>query len=570
MPSPRRTSPPAVPWEAWQASVLAFVDAGRFDDAVLTVERALNEGQNAAALLELLEHVEDCAPAVLPRGVGGCLSLHGLRLKLRLLGNARTPSDVATLVREAQAARLRDGFLFADLAWALTQQEDFPGALQAADTALQDRENLTNRELGLALRMKGFAQNRLDPDSDWEGTFREALDVSEGWTRGLILLDLGSLRSRAGNEPGAMLAYTDALKLVVSPGHRAMLLNNMGVVCLRLGRFEEAEEYFMQVAALKSTYRSRALSGQAAARRALGEWARAESLYQQAAGASQDEDDRRQALRGLGYTQRLAGRHMQALETLRGAATTAQSDREGGQSWVNVDVAATLASLDVLDARSVEDHLARTGPLDAEDAQRAVIVRAELARRTGHPEQAAALLGTVSRGALWTREEARASPQLFTLLPAGQRPEPLPRPQQTRVHLRAIGVPVVQVNGRRIRLGHLEVTTLAALMLAGGDLTTDELIEVVRDGKPREMRAAAQRVSRVVRQLRDSLGWEGSVLSLGGAYQLDTAGDWNSDVQSALAHGKPITAFLSGVPLAWVTEQEQYLIAQHSDHLTFN
>ncbi|OOV11342.1 hypothetical protein BXU09_19950 [Deinococcus sp. LM3] len=545
------------------------MDAGRFDDAVLTVERALNEGQNAAALLELLEHVEECAPAVLPRGVGGCLSLHGLRLKLRLLGNARTPSDVAALVREAQAARLRDGFLFADLAWALTQQEDFPGALQAADTALQDRENLTNRDLGLALRMKGFAQNRLDPGSDWEGTFREALDVSEGWTRGLILLDLGGLRSRAGNEPGAMLAYTDARNLVVSTGHQAMVLNNMGVVCLRLGRFEEAEEYFMQVAALKSTYRSRALSGQAAARRALGEWARAESLYQQAAGASQDEDDRRQALRGLGYTQRLAGRHMQALETLRGAATTARSDREGGQSWVNVDVAATLASLDVLDARSVEDHLARTGPLDAEDAQRAVIVRAELARRTGHPEQAAALLGTISRGALWTREEAHAFGPLFTLLPAGQRPEPLPRPQQTRVHLRAIGVPVVQVNGRRIRPGHLEVTTLAALMLAGGDLTTDELIEVIRDGKPREMRAAAQRVSRVVRQLRDSLGWEGSVLSLGGAYQLDTAGDWSSDVQAALANGQPVTAFLSGVPLAWVTEQEQYLIAQHSDHLTF-
>ncbi|WP_229779559.1 tetratricopeptide repeat protein [Deinococcus knuensis] len=570
MPSSRRISPSAVPWAAWQESVLALAEENRFDDVTRTLERAMNEGQNATNLLELLERVENSAQAVVPRGVGGCLGLHGLRLKLRLLGNARTSSDVAALVREAQAAGLGDGFLFAELAWALTQQEDFPGALQAADTALQDRENLTNRELGLALRMKGFAQNRLDPGSDWEGTFREALDVSQGWTRGLILLDLGGLRSRAGNEPGAMLAYTDALKLVVSPGHRAMILNNMGVVCLRLGRFEEAEEYFMQVAGLKSTYRSRALSGQAAARRALGEWVRAESLYQQAAGASQDEDDLRQALRGLGYTQRLAGRHMQALETLRGAATAAQSDRDSGQSWVNVDMAATLVSLDVLDARSVEDHLARTGPLDAEDAQRAVIVRAELARRTGHPEQAAALLGTVSRGALWTREEAHAFRQLFTLLSPERRPEPLPRPQQTRVHLRAIGVPVVQVNGRRIRLGQLEVTTLAALMLAGGDLTTDELIEVIRDGKPREMRAAAQRVSRVVRQLRDSLGWEGSVLSLGGAYQLDTEGDWSNDVKAAQASGQPVTAFLSGVPLAWVTEQEQYLIAQHSDHLTLH
>ncbi|MDR6221176.1 tetratricopeptide repeat protein [Deinococcus soli (ex Cha et al. 2016)] len=565
MPSPRRSST-AVPWEAWQASVLAFADAGRFDDAVLTLERALNEGQDAAALLTLLEYVEERAPAVLPRSVGGCLSRHGLRLKVRLTGNARTPADVVTLVQEAQADQLEDGFLFAHLAWALTQQEDFRGALQAAETALRDRDGLTNREQGLALRMKGFALNRLDPNSDWEGTFREALNVSEGWTRGMVLLDLGGLRSRAGNEPGAMLAYTDALELVVSTGHRAMLLNNMGVVCLRVGRFVEAEEYFMQVAGLKSTYRSRALSGQGATRRALGEWARAESLYQQAARASGDDDDLRQALRGLGYTQRLAGRHMQALETLRRAATTAQSDRDCRQSWVNVDVAATLVSLDVLDVQAVEDNLARTGPLDSEEAQRAVIVRAELARRTGQPEQAAALLGTLSRSALWTREEAHAFMPLFSLLATEQRPESLPRPQQTRVHLRALGVPGVQVNGRRIRLGHLELATLAALMLADGDLTTDELIEVIRDGDPRGTRTAAQRVSRVVRKLRDALGWDESVLSLGGAYQLDPAVDWTSDVQTALTGGQPILAFLSGVPLPWVTEEEQYLIMKHSDH----
>ncbi|WP_235910612.1 tetratricopeptide repeat protein [Deinococcus kurensis] len=565
MPSSRRSST-AVPWEAWQASVSAFMDAGRFDDAVLTLERALNEGQDAAALLTLLECVEERAPAVLPRGVAGCLSRYGLRLKVRLTGNARTPADVVALVREAQADQLEDGFLFAHLAWALTQQEDFTGALQAAETALRDRDGLTNRELGLALRMKGFALNRLDLSSDWEDAFQKALDVSEGWTRGMVLLDLGGLRSRAGNEPGAILAYTDALELVVSTGHRAMLLNNMGVVCLRVGRFEEAEKYFMQVAGLKSTYRSRALSGQAATRRALGEWARAESLYQQAARASGDDDDLRQALRGLGYTQRLAGRHMQALETLRRAATTAQSDRDCGQSWVNVDVAATLVSLDVLDVQAVEDHLARTGPLDSEEAQRAVIVRAELARRTGQPEQAAALLGMLSRSALWTREEAHAFRQLFSLLSPEQRPESLTRPQQTRVHLRALGVPGVQVNGRRIRLGHLELATLAALMLAAGDLTTDELIEVIRDGKPRGARTAAQRVSRVVRQLRDALGWDESVLSLGGAYQLDPTIDWTSDVQTALTAGQPILGFLSGVPLPWVTEEEQHLIMQHSDH----
>jgi len=107
VPPLRRTSLPAVPWEAWRASILALADAERFSDAVLTVERALDEGQSAADLLELLEQVEDRAPAVLPRGVGGCLSLHGLRVKVRLTGNARSPEDVLNLVRAAQAPESR-------------------------------------------------------------------------------------------------------------------------------------------------------------------------------------------------------------------------------------------------------------------------------------------------------------------------------------------------------------------------------------------------------------------------------------------------------------------------------
>jgi phage head maturation protease len=132
-----------VPWEAWQDSVLALADGGRFDDAILTIERALNDGQNAADLLELLQRVEREAPASLPRGVSGCLSLHGLRLKVRLTGNAQTPADVIGLVRAAQAQQVGEGFLYAYLAWALTQHEAFPEALHAAETALQDRQSRT-------------------------------------------------------------------------------------------------------------------------------------------------------------------------------------------------------------------------------------------------------------------------------------------------------------------------------------------------------------------------------------------------------------------------------------------
>lgn len=529
---------------------MALTAGGQLDEAALTIERALDDGQDAGELLALLRRAEASAP----------LGAAGLRVKVRLYGNVQRPGDLLTLVRERQASGEDAPYLHAYLAWALAQHEAFPEALDAAGAALRGRADLTPRELALALRTRGFALNRLHPDSDWAAPFEEALAVSEGWARGLVLLDLAGLHSRAGHESRALLVYAEALNHVVSARHRALVLNNMGLVCLRSARFAEAEDYFLQVARLRSDFRSRALSGLAAARRALGEWARAESLYLQAAAAGADEDDLRQARRGVGHTQRLAGRVMQALDTLHEAAHTTASDVASGQSWVNVDLAAALVSLDGLDTVSVQAALAHTGPLDREDAERAVIVRAELARRTGDAAQAVAFLSPLERTTLWLREEAHAFPQLFALLPSPARPEPLPRPRQTHVRLRALGVPAVQVNGRPVRLGPLDVVILAALLLSGGTLTTDELTDVIRDDVPRDARQAAKRVSVVVRRLRQSLGWPGSVATAHGAYHLDPDARWTSDVQTALLERQEITAFLTGIHLPWVTEQEQYLM----------
>jgi len=60
-----------------------------------------------------------------------------------------------------------------------------------------------------------------------------------------------------------------------------------------------------------------------------------------------------------------------------------QADREAGTSWVNVDLAAALVSLPHLDAPQVTGLLERAGVLGREDADRATMVWAELARRTG-------------------------------------------------------------------------------------------------------------------------------------------------------------------------------------------
>ncbi|MFC5847229.1 tetratricopeptide repeat protein [Deinococcus petrolearius] len=539
-----------VPWEDWRASVEALLGLGRVSEVLTTAERALNEGHAPGELLELLlrlpAHAQEESAFV--------------RLYLRLLTNTGQPDEVLALVRGEVAGGQDAPHLHAYLAWALNRREDYGAALGAADEALRSPDRLLTRERALAWRARGLALNRLDPAGDWQTPFAQALELAEGWSRGLVLIDLGSLHSGQGHEEEAMLAFSQALPLLTGQAfYRAWTLNNMGMICLRTGQLQEAETYFGEVARLRTEFRSRALAGQATVRRALGEWARAEALYVQAADAAQasgDQDDLRHARRGLGYTQRLRGQSMRALDTLQQAAQTTDADRAGGRSWVHVDLAAARLGRDLLDPAAVRAHLERADTPDREDAERAVIVRAELARREGRAAEAVSALAALNPRSLWMREEAHAFAALFGLLPPGRRPEPLPRPAQLHVHLRVLGVPEVTVNGRRVRLSALEVTLLAALVL-DGDLTTESLIGVLDDRAARSRRLAAQRVSRVVGTLRTALGWPESVRHDAGTYLLDRSTCWTCDL---VPEAPPVETFMRGVDLPWVTEREQELL----------
>lgn len=539
-----------ITWEDWRASLEALLDLGRAAELVTTAERALNEGQPPGDLLDLLLRLparEHHDPAF-------------VRLRLRLLTNTGQPDEVLALVRARIAAGQDAPWLHAPLAWGLTQREEYAAALAAADVALRSPDLLRPRERALAWRMRGLALNRLDPSADWRAPFAEALKLTEGWSRGLLLIDLGSLHSGQGHEEEAMLAFSQALALLPTQTfYRAWALNNMGMICLRTGQMQEAETYFGEVARLRTGFRSRALAGQATARRALGEWARAEALYVQAADAAQasgDQDDLRHARRGLGYTQRLSGQSMRALDTLQQAAQTTAADLASGRSWVHVDLAAALLGRAVLDPAAVCGWLERADTPDREDAERALIVRAELARREGRPDEAEHLLTPLNPAALWVREEAHAFAALFGLLPPERRPRPLPRPEQTHVHLRLLGVPEVTVNGRRVRLSALETTMLAALVL-DGDLTTESLTAVLDDRTPRTARLAGQRVSRVVAALRRALGWPDSVRHDTGAYLLDRSARWTSDLGEG---SRSAGTFMRGIHLPWVTDREQELL----------
>lgn len=461
-------------------------------------------------------------------------------------------------------------FLWAYLAWALTQREADEEGLQYAVRAVQDAEALTPFEGMLLERARGQALMRLGRKG-WLDAYERALRWCRGRTRGITLMEFGSLLARAGEQARAVQVFSEARLALKGEELEGWALNSLGLMALQLGHLEDAERYFREMFRVGGKFRSRALSGQGAAYRALGEWKRAEDAYTQAATQARkagDEDDLRQALRGLGHTLRLQGRMLAALEPLTEAARAVQADRDAGTSWVNVDLAAAHVSLPHLDAAQVEGLLGRSGVLGREDADRAQIVRAELARRTGDAARALDLMQGQEQHLLWVREESLAFPALFALLPLEAQPQPLPRPPVTRLEVRAAGFPEVRVNGRILHLPPLSLVALVALLEGEGQVSGDALLEALDDGQVREARQARQRASKVMNTLRQGLGWKGSIVTRGGFYELGPGTKWTYDVRELRRAGRPVEAFLSGVPLPWVTAQEQELRQADSNPLS--
>lgn len=546
--------------QEWDESVTALLALGRSDEALSTLQRAVAEASGPVRFAELLRLLEGFPPPLRE-------SAAGMRLHLRLLGNLPGPIDrITEEVQRLWAAGKDEPFLHVFLGWVLAEAHEDAESLKHTSLVLNDTESLLPFERVLLWRTRGRSLARLGQDG-WSEAFVHALTEAQGRSRVMTLQEWAALLVREGENAGAMTALSEALGLAMHDPLEVRVREQLGLLCLSAGEFEDAEQHFrrMERLAEKSEaygLRSRAICSLAGTRRALGEWKRAEQLYNEAlkiAIAQHDEADQRQALRGLGHTRRLSGRPLSALEPLEQAARVVRADRESGESWVYVDIAAALVSVPLLNVRAVQDALDRHGHLGQEDAGRATVVQAELARRTGDSAAAVQWLQSLQLGSLWLREEAHAFPELFALLPPAQRPLPLPLTQQTTVQFKAIGFPVVKVNGREVTLSTLAVVALATLLDNGGQANRDMLVEVLRDGKPRSDRQAEQRVSKAMSTLRRALGWESSVQTRSGYYALDPEAQWQYDVADAQRDGQPIRAFLSGIDLPWVTEQEQHL-----------
>ena len=346
--------------------------------------------------------------------------------------------------------------------------------------------------------------------------------------------------------------------------YQALITYNLGLSSARELKLREAETHFATLKKLSKhhttkMFKARAWSGFGLAWRAVGEFTRAEHAYTQATKCAVEPEDKRQAWVGLGHTMRLSGQPSLALTALR----TALQIEDLPTNRIYVDLA--VAQFANGDAHAALESLEKTGALHGEDLERKQLLLAEIARVQGDANTALQYVQHVRLHSLWAREELQAFPGLKTLLIAMEQtiPDVLPRVTNLRVEVKARGALRVRVNGRDINLKPnaraaevlvllLEHDHRRSMLSLIGDLFGEQARDAL-DGK-------RKLISKAVRQLRDALGWEHSILEQAGLYSLDTqTAEWHYDIHVAIANGEVISNFLDGVYSNWAVERARTL-----------
>ena len=437
---------------------------------------------------------------------------------------------------------------------------------QALDVLAPVLDELSGLAAGTGWRARGQALESLRQEG-WQDAYVRARSFLQGRPLGLVCLQEGMALDLSGQLAQARDLWRQALPLLQEdPVYVAWLRHALGNSCLRFA-LPEAEDHFLAMEQavrddLAALFRPWAACGLAAARLAQGEWARALSGYRRAIRLAQEPIDQRLAWRGLGYTQRLMGKPELALEALQKATSITPENVASGQSWVYVDIAACYAQLGR--PKEAWAALERTGPMGWDDQERGSIVRAALAYQAGDLTEATRHLASVHIDALWVREEAHCFPELFDTC-APQRPVPLSYSGRLRVEVHALGPLLVKVNGRPVPLRPTgRAGELLVLLLEQGNRAATEVLGDLLYPDGAQKRSKSQAVWGLVRELRETLGWEESVVAQDGVYQLDPAVQWWYDVREALARGEATPQFLSGNYQAWVVERGHLLTLRES------
>ncbi|GEM44639.1 hypothetical protein [Deinococcus cellulosilyticus] len=413
---------------------------------------------------------------------------------------------------------------------------------------------------GMRLRVTGEALSMLGHEG-WEPFFMQARQHLTGPSLGICIMEQGSHHSRVKNVEQARTLWSEALPYLRHDAHyHAWLRYNLGITSMGL-HTEEAERHFLELEQLRHRQEAKdflasALRGLGSARRVLGELNRALSCYRQALKAAIEDEDREQALWGIGRTLIQAGQSFEGLAYLKEAHLVQES------CWLHADMA--IAHLRLQDWNGAEGAAARidlnTG---LRSAQVALLVFAELHRLRGEPEKAQVCLSRIDFSQWHLREDRRCFEGLFQFAEARGFPAVpvFPIREAYTVQVQAEGVLRVRVNGRPIPLkpSSKPAELLVRLLEKGGQDTLDSLQDALFRDEPTTRRKAGQALWNHVKRLRFLLGWEESILAPGGAFVLDPNANWDYDIAQARTEKRPIRGFLEGVYSEWVLETQQDL-----------
>jgi hypothetical protein len=477
---------------------------------------------------------------------------HWFEISLQIACNGREPQLILEMQPHFnQSLQQRSA---AYLAWAYRKLEQYTEALNT----LRVLENVLNP--GLAWRIRGECLAALQQDG-WHESFAKASQLLTGRSLGICYMEYGSWCFLRHELTQAQTQYNQAYAILKHDAYYAAWIKyNLGLVTLELG-LPEAEQHFYTVQDLSNrvdakAFCSRSWSGIGAVRRSQGQWTRATFAYErglQYVNEKNDGDDRIAGMCGLGHTLRCAGQLNQALEVLWEALDYADETDK-----IRVLIAATLLQRGAIQESQNQLKLLENQSQHGETKIRLSLVNAELARIQGRSIQALEHLQEIDPKRLCVLEERHCFPELFAFAEQhGWIFSTLPSQTPLLVNVQALGVLRVEVNQQSIHLkSSSKVAELLVYLLEqNGNASTENIIDALYPEKT-NMRRASQALWALVKQLRESLGWDASIQNKGEAYILgQDKVQWHYDARQA----KDKSRLLEGVYSKWINDIRQNL-----------
>jgi tetratricopeptide (TPR) repeat protein len=474
----------------------------------------------------------------------------------RVLHKTNRPNIIISI---SEGGFSHDDFGFSiELAWAFNQKNRSRQALAILEALPQQALDKT--------MAGGFwftlAQVQFSLSHPWQMAIENAAILLTGQDLGILLTEKASYLFMSGDTKQARQVYAEAVTLLAGDVYRlAWLYYNWGMLELRIGSIEAESRLLESVNLARRKhgrqFLPRALSGLAAFRRLYGELERAKSSYLEALALAGELDDREQILWGLAQVMRLLGQNSKALEY------AIQAYRQRQSNWLKPSLAAIHLALD--DLAQAKAWLAEIHTHSGITLGRARMFLAEIARRERQFDLAGAHLRAVDLSLPALREEIAGFPALLRLATAIglELGASKAAPKRLQVVVSSSGPLVVTVNDRSIDLSpeSRAAEVLVFLLEQGHSLTTHELVTAFWPDLPDHLRRRrAQTVSAHIRQLRKSLGWEGSVVTKGSTHQLDPNADWHySKAASRADKNQGPQRFMTGGKSDWVQATENQL-----------